>query len=218
MSWISKLLGRIALSVALAAVVGWPALATVLEASRAIAHREDALGGTGSSLDPAGSAALLREPGDWRGRSAWRWRRSSWSSPPWRSRCPWAFCWPSCCFGPTSRAAAAAGAVGLAAFVPLPLHATAWLGALGNAGRVQAFGVRPILVGRTGAAVVHALAALPWVVLIVGVGLCAVEPELEESALLDYAPVRVWLRVTLAGHAERSPRPRWPWRCSPRVT
>ncbi len=36
--------------------------------------------------------------------------------------------------------------------------------------------------------VVHALAALPWVVLIVGVGLCAVEPELEESALLDYRP------------------------------
>ena len=37
--------------------------------------------------------------------------------------------------------------IGLSAFVPLPLHATAWLGALGNAGRAQAFGVRPILVG-----------------------------------------------------------------------
>ena len=87
--------------------------------------------------------------------------------------------------------------IGLSAFVPLPLHATAWLGALGNAGRAQAFGVRPILVGLVGAAVVHALAALPWVVLIVGVGLCAVEPELEESALLDYGPGRVLLRVTL---------------------
>ena len=63
--------------------------------------------------------------------------------------------------------------IGLAAFVPLPLHATAWLGALGNAGRMQAFGVRPILVGRVGAAVVHALAALPWVVLIVGRRACA---------------------------------------------
>ena len=87
--------------------------------------------------------------------------------------------------------------LGVAAFVPLPLHATAWLGALGNAGRLQALGARPILVGRTGAAVVHGLAALPWFVLIVGAGLCAVEPELEESALLDYSPAGVWLRVTL---------------------
>jgi iron(III) transport system permease protein len=38
---------------------------------------------------------------------------------------------------------------------------------------------------------------LPWVVLIVGVGLCAVEPELEESALLAYGPVGVLLKVTL---------------------
>ena len=43
----------------------------------------------------------------------------------------------------------------------------------------------------------HALAALPWVVLIAGVGLCAVEPELEESALLDSGPGQVLLRVTL---------------------
>jgi iron(III) transport system permease protein len=53
------------------------------------------------------------------------------------------------------------------------------------------------LIGHLGAAVVHALAALPWVVLIVGVGLCAVEPELEESALLAYGPVGVLLKVTL---------------------
>ena len=87
--------------------------------------------------------------------------------------------------------------IALAAFVPMPLHATAWLGALGNAGRMQALGVRPILVGRFGAAVVHALAALPWVVLLTGVGLCAVEPELEESALLDFGPLRVLTRITL---------------------
>src|SRR6516162_10069300 len=87
--------------------------------------------------------------------------------------------------------------VALAAFVPMPLHATAWLGALGNAGRMQALGIRPILVGRFGAAVVHALAALPWVVLLTGVGLCAVEPELEESALLEYGPLRVLTRITI---------------------
>ena len=62
---------------------------------------------------------------------------------------------------------------------------------------MQALGVRPILVGRVGAAVVHALAALPWVVLLAGVGLCAVEPELEESALLEMGSLRVLLRITM---------------------
>ena len=62
---------------------------------------------------------------------------------------------------------------------------------------MQALGVRPILVGRFGAAVVHAMAALPWVVLLTGVGLCAVEPELEESALLEFGPLRVLMRITL---------------------
>jgi iron(III) transport system permease protein len=87
--------------------------------------------------------------------------------------------------------------IALAAFVPMPLHATAWLGALGNAGRMQFLGARPILVGRFGAAVVHALGALPWVVLLAGVGLCAVEPELEESALLEFGPWRVMTRITM---------------------
>ena len=87
--------------------------------------------------------------------------------------------------------------LGLAAFVPLPLHATAWLGAFGNAGRMQAIGVRPILVGRFGVAVISALAALPWVVLLSGVGLRLVEPELEEGALLDWPAWRVWSGVTL---------------------
>ncbi len=141
---------------------------------------------------------LRKTRAGWRGRSGSRSRPSAWSRPPRRSPCRWASCWRSSCFAPTPGAAGCCWPfIGLSAFVPLPLHATAWLGALGNAGRAQAFGVRPILVGRVGAAVVHALAALPWVVLIVGVGLCAVEPELEESALLDYGPGRVLLRVTL---------------------
>jgi iron(III) transport system permease protein len=87
--------------------------------------------------------------------------------------------------------------LGIAAFVPLPLHATAWLGALGDAGRMQAIGVRPILVGRVGAAVIHALAALPWVVLLAGVGFRTIEPELEESAALDMPAWRVWYKITL---------------------
>ena len=82
-------------------------------------------------------------------------------------------------------------------FVPTPLHATAWLGSFGNAGRSQAIGSVPILTGLRGAAFVHAMACLPWVVLLVGVGLRMVEPELEESALLDLPAWRVAWRVTL---------------------
>jgi len=84
-----------------------------------------------------------------------------------------------------------------ALFVPLPLHATCWLGALGNVGRSQAIGTVPILVGRAGAAIVHALAGFPWAVLLIGVGLRTIEPELEESALLDMPVNRIWISVTL---------------------
>jgi iron(III) transport system permease protein len=82
-------------------------------------------------------------------------------------------------------------------FIPMPLHATSWLGALGNVGRMQAIGTSPVLVGRTGAAIIHALAGFPWAVLILGVGLRTIEPELEESALLDMPIWKVWTRVTL---------------------
>ena len=90
-----------------------------------------------------------------------------------------------------------AALVARAAFVPMPLTATAWLGALGNAGRAQAMGLGVVLAGWPGAAFLHAVASLPWVVAIVGVGLRGVEPDLEESARLDLKPWRVVLRVTL---------------------
>ena len=89
------------------------------------------------------------------------------------------------------------GALALAAFVPMPLHATAWLGGFGNAGRSQALGAGPLLVGWSGAAFIHAMASLPWVVAIAGVGFRAVEPELEELAKLDLSPWMVTWRVTL---------------------
>jgi len=89
------------------------------------------------------------------------------------------------------------GLLAVAAFVPLPLHATAWLGAMGNVGRAQAIGAGPLLVGWPGAAFVHAAAALPWIVLLAGVGLRTVEPELEEAALLDRPGWQVALMVTL---------------------
>src|SRR5205823_8154066 len=46
-------------------------------------------------------------------------------------------------------------------------------------------------------AFIHAMAALPWIVLLAGVGLRTVEPELEESALLDLSPWRVLTGVTV---------------------
>jgi len=62
---------------------------------------------------------------------------------------------------------------------------------------MQAIGLHPILVGRTGAAVIHALASLPWVVFLAGVGFRTVERELEEAAELDMPAFRVFCRVTL---------------------
>ncbi|AGA26280.1 ABC transporter permease [Singulisphaera acidiphila] len=89
------------------------------------------------------------------------------------------------------------GLLGVAALVPMPLHATSWIGGFGNAGRMQAFGFTPLLVGLPGAAFVHAMAALPWIVLLAGVGLRTVEPELEESALLEMPAWRVVTCVTV---------------------
>jgi len=92
---------------------------------------------------------------------------------------------------------AAGGLLAILAFVPLPMVAAAWIGGFGNLGRSQAIGSSPVLVGLGGAAVVHALAALPWVVLLVAAGLRAVEPELEEAGRIDRPPWRVVMGVTL---------------------
>ena len=54
-------------------------------------------------------------------------------------------------------------------FVPLPLFALAWQ-AVGG-------GWRPWTQGLVPAAFVHAMAALPWVVWLTGLGLARVEPE-----------------------------------------
>ena len=88
-------------------------------------------------------------------------------------------------------------AVALAAFVPTPLLATGWLGGFGNAGRLQALGSGPVLAGLPGAAFIHAMAAMPWVVAIAAIGFRAVEPDLEALARLDLGPLGVIGRVTL---------------------
>jgi hypothetical protein len=56
-------LTQIVLALALAAVVGWPLFATVREAARAWTVRAGTVPPTGASLDPAGSAAMLRDSG-----------------------------------------------------------------------------------------------------------------------------------------------------------
>jgi iron(III) transport system permease protein len=215
-------LAELVLAIALFLVVGWPALATVLDASNAVPKLERAMrragwsaaaerlaswrgaqpadeeANVGAAMDPVGTAELLRES---RGLS--RPARLALETTV-LVLATEAMALPIGVFlaivlfrtdiwGRRGLLAI----IALAAFVPMPLHATAWLGALGNAGRMQALGVQPILIGRFGAAVVHALGALPWVVLLTGVGLCAVEPELEEAALLDFGPLRVLTRITM---------------------
>ena len=87
--------------------------------------------------------------------------------------------------------------LGLSLFVPMPLHAVAWLGSFGNAGRSQALAWVPMLSGMWGAAFVHATAALPWVVFLSGVGLLTVESELEDAARLDLSTWRVVMQISL---------------------
>jgi len=83
-------------------------------------------------------------------------------------------------------------------FVPLFLQAGAWQAGFGLQGWVPlATGTPPWLDGWTAAIWIHTVAAVPWVVLIVGAALRAVEPELEEQALLEAGPARVFWTVTL---------------------
>lgn len=180
-------LAGVALALALMAVVGWPALATVLAAWGGADGATgggliDPLNGVGGAIRPlrlASTTALLVLVTEAIALpiglplALLLFRTDLWGRR------------------------AMLGLVALAVFVPMPLHAIAWLGAFGNAGRVQAIGSAPILVGPNGAAFVHAMAAIPWVVLLAGVGLRTVEPELEEAALLDRPAWWVLFGVTL---------------------
>ncbi len=90
--------------------------------------------------------------------------------------------------------------VGLLPFVPLYLQAAAWQAGFGAQGWcTRSFAETVWLAGWRGAIWIHAMAAVPWVVLIVGMGLRLVEAELEEQALLDGSPRQVFFRVTLRG-------------------
>ena len=84
--------------------------------------------------------------------------------------------------------------------LPLYLQAAGWNAGFGSQGWLTAWpqlGRQIALEGWPAAIWIHALAAIPWVVLIVSRGLLLVEPELEEDAPLDATLGRVVWRVTL---------------------
>ncbi len=170
---------EVALALALAVAIGWPTLATVAQALRGGDAATAGAGGEGRPLRLAMETARLVLATEAIALplglplALVLFRTDLWGRR------------------------AVLGLMAVSAFVPMPLLATAWLGALGNAGRASAFGTGPILSGWAGAAFVHAMASVPWIVLLAGVGLRAVEPELEEAALLDMPAWRVLTRVTL---------------------
>ncbi len=87
-------------------------------------------------------------------------------------------------------------------FVPLYVHAGAWVSVLGTGGwwMRQTAGdgyADPWLAGWRGAIWVHGMAAVPWVALAVAAALSTVERRLEEESLLDTTPWRVLSRVSL---------------------
>ena len=106
----------------------------------------------------------------------------------------------ACLIARTDMAARRTAATALLAllFVPLYLQAAAWQSGFGVQGwYTLAVGGPLPLAGWRGAIAIHTAAAIPWVVLIVGLGLRLAEAELEEEALLDASPGEVFRRVTL---------------------
>lgn len=82
-------------------------------------------------------------------------------------------------------------------FLPLYVQAGAWQAALGVDGWLTPFVGHALVSGWRGAIWVHAAAALPWAVVLIGAGISLVDRQLEEQALLDGGPWQVAARVTL---------------------
>ncbi|MFM1803066.1 MAG: Inner rane transporter permease protein YcjP [Planctomycetota bacterium] len=84
-------------------------------------------------------------------------------------------------------------------FLPLPVVATSWLGAIGNLGRSQAFGLgsQPLLSGWIAASFVHALASVPLLSWIFGSVLLRTDSDLEAMARNEHPPLRAFLKSSL---------------------
>src|SRR2546423_9994903 len=81
---------------------------------------------------------------------------------------------------------AATAAIGVLLFLPLYVQLSGWDAALGKLGWFtlgHGSLAQPFLAGMRGAIFVHGIAAVPWVALIVGIGLLQVDPAQEEAAL-----------------------------------
>jgi iron(III) transport system permease protein len=94
----------------------------------------------------------------------------------------------------------AAVALGALLLMPLWVQLSGWDAALGKLGWLTlAFGSGPRswLEGMTGAIFIHGVAGVPWVALIVGLGLAQVDRAQEEAALLESSPLAVLARITL---------------------
>ncbi len=91
--------------------------------------------------------------------------------------------------------------VAILLFIPLYLQTAAWQAGFGGQGWWQlsfrALGSMPLLDGWRGAIWIHAVAALPWVTLITGLGFLVIPRELEESALLNGSWWKVVCKVSL---------------------
>lgn len=90
--------------------------------------------------------------------------------------------------------------VGMLLFLPLYVQLSAWDAAFGKLGWFTFWTgslAQPLLSGMRGAIVVHGMAAVPWVALLVSVGLMQVDPTQEESALLVVPARAVFWRITL---------------------
>lgn len=87
-----------------------------------------------------------------------------------------------------------------AMLLPLYVHLASWeamLGRLGWLSVATASPDRPWMSGMGAAIWIHAVALLPWATSIVLVRLAAIDPRLEEQALLEQPPSLVLLHVTL---------------------
>jgi iron(III) transport system permease protein len=85
-------------------------------------------------------------------------------------------------------------------FLPVYLQAAGWSAGLGVQGWLtwnQDGWSTPVLEGWNAAIWIHAMAALPWVVLIVGLGLRHVDHAAEQAAVIDGSLAHVFVRISL---------------------
>ncbi|HZL89422.1 MAG TPA: ABC transporter permease subunit [Pirellulaceae bacterium] len=82
-------------------------------------------------------------------------------------------------------------------FLPLYVQVAGWEAAFGKLGWLTSIVGAPLLAGMPAVIFIHAMAAVPWVAIIVSIGLMLVRHEEEEVALLETSGPRVVTRIVL---------------------